>query len=155
MLSHPNIFSKGKNTTHTSPCPSLVILLVAFMGSDWGYPNRLGSPSIETAIKIYLTYQSDWCLLLPVDGSTFNKKITMITIENFNEYSVGVSESPEYYGNVTPDRAANIADDITQLIEHEFTGIVVRRDESPVRGPNEETCYRINSWIQANWQAAL
>lgn len=76
--------------------------------------------------------------------------------KNYSEYSVGVTTDPSYYGSeCTSDRAANIADDLARMIEAQFPGITTTRDQSPVRGPDEETCHEINRWIQENWTAAL
>lgn len=75
---------------------------------------------------------------------------------DYSEYSVGVTTEPMYYGSeCSADRAENIADDLTRMIENEFPGIKVTRDESKVCGPDEEVCYEINLWIQKNWTAAL
>ena len=61
-----------------------------------------------------------------------------------------------YYGsNCSDDDAETIATDLARMIEAEFPGITTTRDQSPVRGPDDETCHEINRWIQENWTAAL
>ena len=75
---------------------------------------------------------------------------------NYSGYSVGVTTEPMYYGsNCSDDDAETIATDLARMIEAEFPGITTTRDQSPVRGPDDETCHEINRWIQENWTAAL
>jgi hypothetical protein len=80
-------------------------------------------------------------------------------MNNYSEYAVKISSDASYYGQVSPERASNIADDLARLIKNEFNGITVEISTEiggkPVSGPDFEICEDINVWIQKNWTAAL
>ena len=76
--------------------------------------------------------------------------------QSFDEYSVCVSDEPEYYGpNCTQADAYRIAENLSGMVMLEFPGITVTTYGRPVCGPDSETCEEIRQWVETNWTAAL
>lgn len=83
-----------------------------------------------------------------------------------NGYTVQVGTHPEYYGQVSDERAREITEKLAALIRRQFPGIEVDIvDGYQTRNhpwyddiPSQEAemlCSEIETWIEEHWTAAL
>ena len=83
----------------------------------------------------------------------------MNTLTDYSEYSIVISDDPQYYG-VTDQRADEIANRLTDMIVDRFPGILVIRESvggssHPLRGPDSEVLDEIFDFVSDHWMSVL
>lgn len=78
---------------------------------------------------------------------------------DYSEYTAQISSDPSAYGDVTAERAAEIAETLANMIRSEFPGIEVNTQyaigSASTTGPDAATAREIDNWISENWTSAL